>query len=277
MNKIKLTTIFLLMTGSLLASNSIDKQVIHFENQRFLAQKNMLLSEVTIEKKVKIPFGSWYGYILGIKVDITGRGDVDGHDTLFANGEMVTSNLMNIQTGASYKNLLSLEVTSAYYRADHLIVGSMDAKNKVVVFSDPLCPFCRRTLPGIIKKSQAEPKKIALYYYHFPLLLLHPASDVVSKAMIVAKREGIKDVELKIYKSDYKKYFTAKEKNAQKILDGVNAILKTDITLSQIQDSSLLKVIRSDIKMGNKVMVQGTPTLFVNGKIDRTKTRFEAL
>ncbi|WP_331774120.1 DsbA family protein [Sulfurospirillum sp. 1612] len=277
MNKIKLATIFLLIAGSLSASSTIDKKVIHFENQRFLAQKNMLLDEVKIEKKEKIPFGQWYGYILHIKVDVTGHGSVNAHDILFSNGEMVTPDLMNVQTGHNYKDSLSLKVTSAYYQANHLIAGTMDAKNKVVVFSDPLCPFCRRALPGIIKKAQAEPKKIALFYYQFPLLALHPASDVVSKAMIVAKREGIKDVELKIYESDYKKYFTVKEKNAQKILDGINAILKTSITPSQIQDASLKKVIQSDMKMGNNVMVQGTPTLFVNGNLDRTKTRFAAL
>lgn len=262
MKILKIVTIGLVMAGALFASSNIDQKVINFEKQRFMSHKNLALTKVDIVKKAKVPHGKWYGYILSIQANIPGRGLVSGHDTLFSDGDVVTPKLVNMKTGDSFKSLLSLKVTSVYYRQDHLIAGNADAKNKVVVFSDPMCPFCIKALPGIIQKVKENPKKIALYYYQFPLLMIHPASDAVSKAMIVAKREGVKNVEATIYTADLEKYFPVNEKNQQKILDNVNKVLKTNITLKDISDVSLGKEIRSDIKMGEDVMVQGTPTLF---------------
>jgi len=277
MKSLKLVTIFLIMTGVLFASANIDKKVINFEKQQFASQRGLVLTKVNIAKKVKIPFGEWYGYTLDIQANVPGRGIVSGADTIFSNGDIMAPELVNMKTGESFKSLLSLHVTSAYYKKDHLIVGNANAKNKVVVFSDPLCPYCIKALPGIIQKVKSNPTKIALYYYHFPLLSIHPASDAVSRAMIVAKREGVKNIEEKIYTANLEKYFPVDEKNQQKILDAVNKILKTKITIKDISDESLAKMIQTDMKMGEDVKVQGTPTLFVNGVKDMSRRLFQKL
>ncbi|MDX1808974.1 MAG: thioredoxin domain-containing protein [Sulfurospirillaceae bacterium] len=277
MKIVKIAAIGLVMSGALFASSNLDQKVINFEKQRFMTHKNLTLTKVEIVKKAKVPYGEWYGYILSIQANVPGHGMVSGHDTIFSNGEIVAPELVNMKSGDSFKSLLSLKVTSAYYKPDHLIAGNINAKNKVVVFSDPLCPFCIKALPGIIKKAKDNPNKIALYYYQFPLLSIHPASDVVTKAMIVAKREGIKNVEAKIYNADLDKHLSVSEKNRQKILDNVNKVLKTNITLKDISDASLNKEIRSDMKMGADVMVRGTPTIFVNGVKDTSRTIFQNL
>jgi len=69
-----------------------------------------------------------------------------------------------------------------------------------------------------------------------------------------------------------------KEKEApQKILDGFNKVLKTKLTLQQINDRHIRQKILKDVKMAEDALVQGTPTIFVNGEIDRTRLKYESI
>jgi len=99
----------------------------------------------------------------------------------------------------------------------------------------------------------------------------------VSKAMVVAKQKGIKNIEEKVYTANFNKYFTVKETDVKIILDGFNKIFKTNITLDEINKTALQDEINNDIKMGEDVMVQGTPTIFVNGINDQDRSLFQAL
>lgn len=277
MKILQMGTIAVLLATSLFANAEVDKKVITFEKERFLTNQGLKLQEVKISNKVPLPLKGWYGYVLSIKANVPGRGVVGGQDMLFSNGEAVSMELINMKDGTSFKDLLTPKVSIKYYKKDHLIAGNANAKNQVVVFSDPLCPFCQQTLPAMIEKADAHADEIALYYYHFPLLSIHPAANALSKAMIVAKQKGIKDVEIKTYRTDFSPYFTPRETNAQKILDGFNKALKTNITVDEINSVKVEKEIISDLQMGEDVMVQGTPTTFVNGKNDKTRTLFSAL
>jgi len=275
MKLVKLSIASLVVAGSLFATADVDKKIISFEKQRYLSGQGIKLTQVTISKKEKLSLEGWYGYVLNIQANVPGRGLVSGTDMVFSNGVAAAADLLDMKTGASFKDLLEPKVTQSYYKKENLIAGNENAKNKVVVFSDPLCPACQSSLPGIIKKATDNADDIALYYYHFPLLQLHPAADVVSKAMVVAKAKGVKDVEKKTYDADFSKYFSSKETNQQKILDGVNKVFNTNITLTEIDKVSL--EVGRDVKMGDAVMVQGTPTIFVNGTNDKTRRLFGAL
>ncbi len=277
MKLVKLSVASLVVAGSLFATADVDKKVMDFEKQRFLSGKGVVLTQIAISKKEKLSAEGWYGYVLNIQANVPGRGIVSGTDMIFSNGEAATADLINMKDGSSFKDLLEPRVTQSYYKKENLIAGNENAKNKVVVFSDPLCPACQSSLPSIIKKATDNADDIALYYYHFPLLQLHPAADLISKAMVVAKEKGVKDVEMKTYvsASEFAKHFDARETNQQKILDGFNKVFKTDITLTEIQKVSF--EVGKDMKMGDAVMVQGTPTIFVNGTNDKTRRLFGAL
>jgi len=277
MKLLNLSVASLVLSSTLFASTEIDKKVVAFEKQRLSQNQGITLKNVKITTKEALSIKGWYGYVLSVQADVPGRGPISVNDMVFSNGDAFTMELINMKTGRSFKDMLMPKVTNTYYKKDHLIAGNENAKNKVVVFSDPLCPACQQSLPSIIGKAKTNPKDIALYYYHFPLLSLHPASDVLSKAMIVAKQKGIKNIENRIYTTDFSEYFAASETDAELILDGFNEVFKTNITLSEINKAAIKHESSSDFKMGEDVMVQGTPTLFVNGINDRTRTLFESL
>mgnify|MGYP003460141503 FL=1 len=124
---------------------------------------------------------------------------------------------------------------------------------------------------------QKNSDSIALYYYHFPLLSIHPAAGTLVKLIDIAKHKGIKDAELKTYQIDWEKYFDVKSTDAKVILEAFNKEFKTDIKLDELSKAEITKTIDSDIAMAEEVMVQGTPTIFVNGVKDSTRLKYETL
>ena len=275
MNKIsKLLSTTLLLSVSLYANN--DNSVIEFEKKRVSQNPNVTIKEVSINTKKEIPLAGWNGYILDVKVNVQGK-DVNAKDILFSDGKYISLDLIDSTTGKSLKDLVTPNLTSNYHDKAKLIAGNHEAKDKIVIFSDPLCPYCIDYVPEVIKYVQKNSDSIALYYYHFPLLSIHPAAGTLVKLIDIAKHKGIKDAELKTYQIDWEKYFDVKSTDAKVILEAFNKEFKTDIKLDELSKAEITKTIDSDIAMAEEVMVQGTPTIFVNGVKDSTRLKDETL
>lgn len=67
-----------------------------------------------------------------------------------------------------------------------LLMGEKNAKNKIIVFTDPDCPFCGK-LHQEIKKVIEKRKDIAFYLKLYPLVKIHPDSYKKSKTIICQK------------------------------------------------------------------------------------------
>jgi thiol:disulfide interchange protein DsbC len=73
-----------------------------------------------------------------------------------------------------------------------LVMGDKDASKKVIIFTDPECPYCRK-LHQEIKKVLEKRKDIAFYIKLFPLVQLHPKA--YEKAMAIACEKSLKLLE----------------------------------------------------------------------------------
>jgi thiol:disulfide interchange protein DsbC len=69
---------------------------------------------------------------------------------------------------------------------DAIIIGKPSAPNKVIVFDDPDCPFCRKLHPEL-KEVVSKRDDIVFYIKLFPIVELHPKSYDKSKAIVCAK------------------------------------------------------------------------------------------
>jgi len=273
----KLLMIQILFLSALMASETIDNKIIAYEKNRLsVNNKRMEIQEVSIFHKQRIALEGWYGYIVNLKVKIQGK-EVNAKDIVFSNGKLVTIDLQDLNTGESLKDSVAPMLSSVYYNKKHLIAGNHNAKDKIVLFSDPLCPACQVVVPDIIKYVNDNAKTVGLYYYHFPLLRIHPAADTLSRAMVIAREKGIKDIEEKVYTTDFSKFFEAKETNKEKILNGFNTQFKTNITLDEVKNDKIKIEIFNDMQMADEVMVNSTPTIFVNGTRDRTQKKYKNL
>ncbi|XOB61780.1 DsbA family protein [Campylobacterota bacterium DY0563] len=276
MKLISLFTLSILFIGNLLANDSIDSKVLDFEKNRFSKNKRVEIKDISINLKKQMPQEGWFGYIIDLNVDFAGKA-VKAKDVVFSNGELIAPELFDIKTGLALKDLMTPKLTKEYYKDKNLIAGNTNAKDKIVVFSDPLCPFCMDYVPDVINYVKKHDKSIALYYYHFPLLRIHPASNDLTKLMALAKTKNIKDIELKVYNIDWDKYFNSRETDSQKILKAFNSEFKTNFSLEDLNKKEITNEVAEDIRMGEEVLVQGTPTIFINGEQDKSKLKYEKL
>lgn len=66
---------------------------------------------------------------------------------------------------------------------DALIIGNPSAKKKIIVFTDPDCPYCRK-FHKEMKETVKKNKDIAFYIKLFPLVNVHPEAYEKSKAIL---------------------------------------------------------------------------------------------
>ena len=275
MNKFsKILSISILLSSALYATSS-DENIISFEQKRISQNPNVKIKEIKINTKKELPLNGWYGYILDVEANVQGK-DINAKDILFSDGKYISLELIDSTTGKSLKDLVTPNLTDSFHDKSKLIAGNHNAKDKIVLFSDPLCPFCKDYVPDVIKYVNKNSDSIALYYYNFPLSI-HPAATPLSKLIEVAKHKGVKDVELRAYEIDWEPYFDVKTTDEKKILEAFNKEFKTNIKLEEISTNEIKALIEKDISMGEEVMVQGTPTIFVNKVKDSTKLKYETL
>lgn len=267
-----LLPVFLL--SGLLNANNLEEKVLEFEEKRFSQNPRVEINDLSIYMKKQLPIESWYGFIVDIDANMAGK-QVNAKDIVFTNGQIVASELFDLQTGKSLKDLMTPDLTNKYYDKKRLIAGNHNAKDKIVVFSDPLCPFCMDYIPDVIKHVKKYEDKIALYYYHFPLLSIHPAAAPLVKLMAKAKEDGINNIEEKVYSIFWDEKFSSKEQDEDIVIEAFNKVFKTSYKKEDISTEKISKKIFEDVSMGEEVLVQGTPTIYINGKQDKTKLKYE--
>lgn len=143
----------------------------------------------------------------------------------------------------------------------------------VVEFSDLQCPYCAQLAPTLDSLARTYPGEVKVVFKHFPLSFHEKAPEAAAAAM-AAGRQG--------------KFFEFRYRVAPhfaRLGDSLYLELARDLNLDLEKfkaDKALTPeteaVIDADMELGRKVGVEGTPTVFVNGKLalDRSYRYFEA-
>jgi len=232
--------------------------------------------DVISSKTLEDPKG-WEVYFLNIHANVkkssTVYDKVTVPETLFVKDGYTVPTLISLETGEDYKNLLKPELGKEIYDDKHLMAGNKSAKHKIVIFSDPQCPFCQTKVPEIYEAVKANPNKLALYYYHFPLLRIHPVSDIITRAMIVEQNRGDKAKAMEFYKLK----INPREVNATKVLGQLKKDFGVTISEEDINTEAVSKEVIHDKNMATRSMVSGTPTVFVDGVWDPTRNKYKKL
>lgn len=265
----------LLFSASLMAATDAD--VVAFLKKGIGNNPNISNLHIDINSKKALPeMKGWQAYFVNIDGDVK-QGAESRHiaqsGIYFVNGDIIAPELVNVKTGARLNDTIAPDFNAAFYTKNNLISGDVNSKYKVAIFSDPLCPFCRRYVPETVEYMSKYPSIFGVYYYHFPLVGLHPAAETLTKAAIAAEQNGFEDAVLGLYKVEV----NANEKDDQKILDAFNRTLKTKITLADIRNPSVVKQFEFDQQTAQSMMVSGTPTVFFNGQKDPTKMQYKTV
>ena len=132
-------------------------------------------------------------------------------------------------------------------------------------------PFLSDVVPDIMKAAKEHPDTFAVYYYHLPLLRIHPVSDVLTRVMHVAQYEGKMDILPKVYAMK----IDSRETDTKKILDEVKKQTGYSVTEKQVDAQAVKDAIKADEDAASELMVNGTPTIYVDGKWDKMRNKYK--
>ncbi len=166
---------------------------------------------------------------------------------------------------------LLLEPTRIEVAAEGPSKGAPGAKVTIVEFSDFQCPYCRRQEDALHRLLDDYPGKVRLVYRDFPLDG-HPDAAKAAQAGACADDQGkFWAMHDKLFENQQALAVDKLKAYAREAgLDGAkfDACLDGDKDLARVQKS---------LTDGEKAGVEGTPALFVNGRMMSGATSYEDL
>ncbi|WP_456401925.1 DsbA family protein [Hydrogenimonas sp.] len=266
----------ILIIGSSLAIAGGDTDVVNFVKKKLRQNKGVKIKSVKVAEKLPIPgIRGWSAYVVEADLELKRGKDtrrVDFETILFVSKQLIATELIDRKTGRNIRSILQPKLPDDIYDESHLLYGKADAPHKLILFSDPLCPFCRMYVPELLKAIKSNPEKVALYYYHLPLSAIHPASDVLVRVIEVARLRGEKGIVEKLYAID----IDPQLKDEKRILAIVKEKTGLEVTPEELHDKKIEKIILHDRMTARRMLVTGTPTIFADGKKDVTREKYKS-
>jgi thiol-disulfide isomerase/thioredoxin len=230
-----------------------------------------------IDKKIMKDEDGWEVYLTNMKLEVQAEDQKDQKEisiaqTVFVKGDLMTPVLMNLKKNKNYANEFKPSINKDFYDKEHLLFGNPSAKHKIVVFSDPQCPYCMEIVPEMMEAAKENPDTFALYYYHLPLLRIHPVSEILTRVMHVAQHKGQNDIVHKLYSLK----IDAIETNTDKVIAAVKKHSGFVVTKAEIDKQEVRDAVKADEDVAIKMMVTGTPTIYFDGEWDKMRNKFKS-
>jgi len=138
--------------------------------------------------------------------------------------------------------------------------GPDSAPITIIEFADFECPFCAMEAPVLEKSWQAHQSQVRFVYKFYPLAA-HPHGESAARAGIAAMNQG------KFWEM-HDALFSNRDHLEQADVDGYAKAIGLDVTKlhADMASQATTDRIDRDKKLGESVGVQGTPTIFINGR-----------
>jgi protein-disulfide isomerase len=166
---------------------------------------------------------------------------------------------------------LTAELQAAIAATSPSSFGPANAKVQVVEFSDFQCPYCSQAAGVVHQIRQKYGDKVRFTFRQFPLPM-HPNAREAAEAALAAGTQGkFWEFHDLLFKNQNHLDRAGLEEHAKSSGLNVAAFKKS------LDEHKYAPVIDADLKLGEKVQVNGTPSMFVNGTRVANPTNFEAV
>jgi len=166
---------------------------------------------------------------------------------------------------------LAAEKIAAIAKADAPAYGPETATVTVVEFSDFQCPFCSRAATVGQKLKQQYSDRVRFVFRQFPLSF-HQQAHLAAQASLAAHAQGkFWEYHDKLFADQSKLERPALEQVAKDVGLNVGEFKKA------LDEKKFAPAVDADMKLGEEVAVEGTPTMFVNGQRVTDPTDFDAV
>ncbi len=151
--------------------------------------------------------------------------------------------------------------------------GVPNAPVVIVEFFDYSCPHCKLALPMLEDAVAEFPSDVVVYYMNFPLGGGHPHSMALAQAAVAAQKQGR-------FREMHKKLFAAQDGDQSET--GILAIargLGLDMPRfeADFKDPKTIAIVTAQRKQGEKIEIDGTPAIYINGRTYRDVLELEWL
>lgn len=141
--------------------------------------------------------------------------------------------------------------------------GPKDAPITIVEFSDFQCPFCSRVVATLKELMRLYPKQVRLAFRDFPIVGLHPKAPKAHEAARCAGEHGkfweyhdlLFESQAQATTADFKRFAE------QLKLDANNFA-------ACLESGKHAAAVASDVQEGMRLGITGTPTFFINGRLN---------
>ena len=149
--------------------------------------------------------------------------------------------------------------------------GPVDAKVTIVEFSDFECPYCSRAASAAKQIKEKYGSKVRFVFRQFPLSF-HPNAHVAAQASLEANAQG------KFWELHDKMFENQKALDRASLEASAKAVGVDVAKLKKALDEKTHAAqVDAEMKLGEEVAVDGTPTMFLNGKRVSNPTDFDAI
>jgi protein-disulfide isomerase len=138
--------------------------------------------------------------------------------------------------------------------------GPKDAKVTLVEYSDFECPYCSKAADAVTVIKARYGKVVRVVFRQFPLSF-HPDAMPAAQASLAARAQGR-------FWDYHDLLFANNEKLDRASLEGYAKTLGLDMKAfrADLDKGSYAAAVEADLALGGESGVQGTPSMFVNGK-----------
>jgi protein-disulfide isomerase len=234
--------------------------------------------------------GALFGALLAVVIVFSaashgllpGRGtDTDIHAYLMAHPELVQQMTDRLQARQQAEDdakaaaaVKKVGMASFFDPKLAFVTGPADAKKTLVEFYDYDCPFCRASLPAMMKYYDAHKNDTRFSFIEFPIPQLHgPGADLAAMASLAARRQPDKYIALHFAlmgqegSLDEKMIYDAAAK----------AGLDLDKLKADMKDPAIAEALAASKALAHRAGIDGTPTFIINGVLHAGAVDDEAL
>jgi protein-disulfide isomerase len=165
---------------------------------------------------------------------------------------------------------LSPEAWSSLLAGTPASLGPETAKVTLVEFSDFQCPYCAAAHDTVHQVRERYPQ-VRIVFRHFPLAF-HEHARIAAQAAVAAHAQGK-------FWPYHDRLFQRQNALDRKSLEGYAQELGLDVPAFKkgLDDNSFDAQVEADLALGRSVRVDGTPTMFINGRRAENATEFDAV
>lgn len=240
----------------------------------------------SVERRIEVLVRSQFNVPPSYDISLGGKtkSDIPGFDnlpvTFSHNGKQTTVTFLLSKDGNTLARLEKFDISKdpqSIYSIDHRpIRGNPEAKVTVVNYDDLECPYCARMHEELFPATLDHYKGLVRFIYKdYPLVEIHPwAMHAAVNANCLADQNGdaywqfvdyahTHGQEIEGNRSDVKQAFNALDEQARVIGKKNNL---NDSKLNECLAKQDESVVRASMREGEKLGIDGTPQLFVDGE-----------